>query len=803
MMERRPNQVYANEATQTAISGGATRICVTSPCGGGKTLMMVDQLEAALEQNKLASLHTLRRMLFDQTAKVLESQGINFGKRASGHETALLRDIQLAMTQTELSKVYRNGDRELHKADIALWDEAHIQKSPATEQIMADYIAAGGVNVGYTATPLDIGNLYDELIVAGTPSELRKTGALVPVIMYGPDEPDLTHIKNYTVGDDLTEAQNVKVMIRPGVYGRVIDHYRRLNPEQLPAVGFAPGVKYSIGFAEKFTEAGIRAAHVDGNDVWLDGEFHPSSPETREMVMEMSRTGEIKILWNRYVLRVGVDAPWLQHGILACVFGSLTSYLQTAGRLARSCEGKPHACVARGTPVLTNRGLVPIQDVTTDDLVWDGISFNSHCGPTCNGTKEVIEWNGLTATPDHKVHTNHGWTTLKTAATRGWRLTQTGVCGKPVRVLDDSDPYDSRRWAEAGSECSLQQVREKVVCKVSSDGTESPSRMQTLHEPLWATLPGMDLPSSAEAVATLQRPQDNLLRALRWPWDRVSFLDRLRRNVLDCCHTGNTDESEADPGQDRQQRTLRAGQSAMGQHKSADEKSGKIYPKRFSLSSLLGSLSRCWIFSVVCRFFVSTRTIGKTDCRPMAEVWDIVNAGPRHRFTASGVLVGNCLQDHGGNWWRHGSVNADRDWSLDLTNRIAVGERKEKLREKTEQEPIVCQNCGMIRKTGKECPGCGHVAHVKSRMVVQIKGDLKPVVGDIYKPRVVKDKPDTQKVWERYYYSQKRAGRTFNQAYAWFWHEEHYWPPKTLPLMPRDLRDWFRCIGDVPRENLT
>ena len=504
MMERRPNQVYANEATQTAISGGATRICVTSPCGGGKTLMMVDQLEAALEQNKLASLHTLRRMLFDQTAKVLESQGINFGKRASGHETALLRDIQLAMTQTELSKVYRNGDRELHKADIALWDEAHIQKSPATEQIMADYIAAGGVNVGYTATPLDIGNLYDELIVAGTPSELRKTGALVPVIMYGPDEPDLTHIKNYTVGDDLTEAQNVKVMIRPGVYGRVIDHYRRLNPEQLPAVGFAPGVKYSIGFAEKFTEAGIRAAHIDGNDVWLDGEFHPSSPETREMVMEMSRTGEIKILWNRYVLRVGVDAPWLQHGILACVFGSLTSYLQTAGRLARSCEGKPHAI----------------------------------------------------------------------------------------------------------------------------------------------------------------------------------------------------------------------------------------------------------------------------------------------------------LQDHGGNWWRHGSVNADRDWSLDLTNRIAVGERKEKLREKTEQEPIVCQNCGMIRKTGKECPGCGHIAHVKSRMVVQIKGDLKPVVGDIYKPRVVKDKPDTQKVWERYYYSQKRAGRTFNQAYAWFWHEEHYWPPKTLPLMPRDLRDWFRCIGDVPRENL-
>jgi superfamily II DNA or RNA helicase len=369
---------------------------------------------------------------------------------------------------------------------------------------MADYIDAGGANIGYTATPMDIGHLYDELIVAGTPSELRKIGALVPVIMYGPDEPDLVHIKNYQIGDDLTEKQNVSAMMRPGIYGRVIDHYRRLNPEQLPSVGFAPGVKYSIGFAEKFNEAGIRAAHIDGDDVWLDGEFHPSSPEMRDMVMALSKSGEIKIIWNRYVLRVGVDAPWLCHGILACVFGSLTSYLQTAGRLARAFNGKTHAT----------------------------------------------------------------------------------------------------------------------------------------------------------------------------------------------------------------------------------------------------------------------------------------------------------LQDHGGNYWRHGSVNSDREWNLNLTNRIVCGDRIENLREKKEQEPIVCLNCGMIRRSGKECPGCGYIAHAKSRMVVQINGNLKAVGGDILKERVVKSKPNTPKVWERYHYSQKRAGHTFRQAYAWFWHEEHYWPPKNLPLMPKDSRDWGRKISDVPRESL-
>src|SRR5688572_31989517 len=34
------------------------------------------------------------------------------------------------------------------------------------------------------------------------------------------------------------------------------------------------------------------------------------------------------------------------------------------------------------------------------------------------------------------------------------------------------------------------------------------------------------------------------------------------------------------------------------------------------------------------------------------------------------------LQDHGGNWWRHGSLNADRDWRPDETANGMTGDRK-------------------------------------------------------------------------------------------------------------------------------
>lgn len=61
------------------------------------------------------------------------------------------------------------------------------------------------------------------------------------------------------------------------------------------------------------------------------------------------------------------------------------------------------ACIAEGQPVLTKRGLIPIQKVRLDDLVWDGAEWAAHDGVVCRGEKEVIRYGDLTATPDHLV----------------------------------------------------------------------------------------------------------------------------------------------------------------------------------------------------------------------------------------------------------------------------------------------------------------------------------------------------------------------------------------------------------------
>ena len=60
-------------------------------------------------------------------------------------------------------------------------------------------------------------------------------------------------------------------------------------------------------------------------------------------------------------------------------------------------------CIAAGQLVRTQRGDVPIETVRDDDLLWDGAEWVTHGGLIASGEKEVIEHDGLVATPDHVV----------------------------------------------------------------------------------------------------------------------------------------------------------------------------------------------------------------------------------------------------------------------------------------------------------------------------------------------------------------------------------------------------------------
>lgn len=504
-----PHQLRTREAIAEAITAGHRRIVVACPTGGGKTFMMLDRIESS---GRPTCLYTNRTMLLEQLSRALERDGFEHGIRASGHKPRLLDDIQLAMVQTEASQVLGREKREVHRAEEVFWDEVHNNVADKSQQLRDKH--GDCVDIGWTATPLGLGHVYNHLIVSATNSELRACGAHVPAYAYGPDEPDTKLVGKIQIGEgECGIGVRKRAVFAQRVFGRVVEHYHLLNPEQRPSLLFAPGVAESIWFAQQLNEAGITAAHIDGEHCWIDGTLVESSNEVRDEIAARSESGSIKIVCNRFVLREGIDWPWIYHGIFATVFGSLTSYLQAGGRLLRS-------------------------------------------------------------------------------------------------------------------------------------------------------------------------------------------------------------------------------------HPSMDK-----------------------------------------------------------------VVV----QDHGGNWWRHGSLNANREWGLELTDQIVANLRLSRIREKKDQEPIHCPKCNMIRLHGATCPACGYAGSKSTRPVLQADGSLREMKNDTFRARRrLSHSKQIEQDWmgriKGISNSKKETVQTmtFAQAEVSF-ARDHNWqyPPRDLPMMPKRDIDWFLPVKDVPRERLT
>ncbi len=332
-----PHQEKAVSEVADAILAGKRRILLASPTGMGKTAMASELIRIYLDEDRKVVLYTNRKLLIDQASRVMALAGHEHGVRAAGYQDDRSLNFQIASVQTEASRSLKTSRWQLHDAELAILDECHLGTAGTYQKILESHYAAGAVYIGLTATPVGLGALYDHLIVAGTTSEGRKCGALVPALVYGPDEPDLKEAGYVVPGEDLTEKQASKVMMREGVFGRVLKWWRELNPGQTPTLLFAPGVKESVWFAQQFAQAGIRAAHLDGAEIWLDGEFKRSDGrDAREDLFREFREGKIKVLCNRFVLREGIDLPFVECLILATVFGSVQTYLQVIGRGLRA-----------------------------------------------------------------------------------------------------------------------------------------------------------------------------------------------------------------------------------------------------------------------------------------------------------------------------------------------------------------------------------------------------------------------------------------------------------------------------------
>lgn len=162
------------------------------------------------------------------------------------------------------------------------------------------------------------------------------------------------------------------------------------------------------------------------------------------------------------------------------------------------------------------------------------------------------------------------------------------------------------------------------------------------------------------------------------------------------------------------------------------------------------------------------------------------------------------VQDHGCNWGRHGSVNADREWVLSESDRVIRAKRADYHQNNPDKEPSRCGACGQIITRRKCMCGWERPPGKPSRPVFMKDGTLKLITGDIFPARIRRSFKNTAQLWQKCYWRSLRSKThmTFRQAEGLFFYENRYWCPRDLKYMPRESADWVRPVSEVPRDRL-
>ena len=714
----RPFQDAAHQALRDGVRAGHQCQMLMSPTGSGKTFLGLRIAHEALVKGRRALFIADRRTLIDQTSETADRYGLSAHGVLMAQHWRYDPDMpfQIASAQT-LAR------RQWPKADVIIIDEAHTQLS-----VWVDYIQSAECTakvIGLSATPFSpgLGKLFTNLVNAATMDELTRSGVLVPMRVMSCTAANMDGAA--TSGGEWTDAAAGERGME--IIGDVVAEWLKFG-ENRKTIVFGSTIAHCAEMCRAFNESGVMAQLFTSE----------TQEAERKEILKSFRPHDtpLRVLISVEALAKGFDVP-----DVSCVVDcrplrkSLSTAIQMWGRGLRSSQatGKKD-CLARGTLVLTDKGEVEIQNVTLDHKVWDGENFVQHSGAVCRGVQQVIEYDGLIATPDHEVWTNDGWTRIETAAHRGLRIACTGVGGQPVRLAQDRVSDNPRERLQPARGSSVRQMPGSALRAVpqhpqaTADG--GLSALQWSAAGAGAGVAVSPLPS---AVAAMHESSFRIVRAVRWAWDRVSVCFRQRGGLLGGGEPGHPGSVDA-VGPQGQQRPLRAGQPSLvdasskpEQHKgvrragevcrfSHDAPSGQVCGRNAGKAHQSGLDGRA-----------DRGAVGGAIGEAQREVWDVLNAGPLQRFTANGRLVHNCLLlDHSGNITRFADDYADIFFnglhSLDSGEKLDKAIRKDD----EEKKPKKCPDCG-FSPMGMRCVSCGF-EFARPAMVEVIPGHMRPVV---------------------------------------------------------------------------
>lgn len=361
------------------------------------------------------------------------------------------------------------------------------------------------------------------------------------------------------------------------------------------------------------------------------------------------------------------DGHWLQYpGLHQNLNSSTKKYEWTYGEkqhMSRLYGAHlfENLCLGGTTQVLTINGWKRIVDVEQHDLLWDGLQWVSHGGLAYKGVKYTIDFGGVRMTPDHEVLVNENWieaqhTSYEEAAssfdrhyrTPEWHADSGEVCRQRRQEVAVGNKV--RLWHSEDSIGSDYNARQDKVLRVQQGQTHKRIYDQTWHV---ATSSVCGVPWHG---GQMQVVIASGLGKLWWTWNNcMQAVAGVVRKFLG--RHGRLVPAGAYFGQEEEQSWLQQAQLPLGYASSTGAKYASQHNNRHSngKNAYMEGARNIWFKqdNTYAPFhdMASSTHVRPSGCKKVEgreeQVYDLMNAGPRHRFTVRGsdgrpFLVHNC-----------------------------------------------------------------------------------------------------------------------------------------------------------------
>lgn len=327
----RPHQTQAIEMLRQSIRTGNRKIVLAAPCAFGKTLTAGYIISQLVSKGKRAIFICDRIKLVQQSLVAFDSLGLSVGVIQGQHErTDYNKPVQIASIQTLARK------KHIPHADVIIVDECHVAYE-SLKKLMERW--SNIIFIGLSATPYskNLGNVYQDLVTPITAEQLMDQGYLCPVDYYAGASLNTENVKMKTLPTgardyDPKGLQAASEEQKELLTGDIIKNWLA-HAKGRQTIAFSSSIKHSKYLVEKFREAGIGAYHIDG---YMDD-------EERQELFKAHDKGEYEILSCSQLLSTGYDSPSSSCIIDCKPTKSIINYVQIAGRIMRTCEGKDRA----------------------------------------------------------------------------------------------------------------------------------------------------------------------------------------------------------------------------------------------------------------------------------------------------------------------------------------------------------------------------------------------------------------------------------------------------------------------------